>query len=93
MRLKLGGRWWPFKTSRKLTASAGYCDYAKHCIVVDEALTGQDRLDVELHECLHACDTNRMIAEEWILQTGTELAAAMWRLGYRKETNGKSKAT
>jgi hypothetical protein len=85
MKLRLGGKWWQYKTSRKLTASAGYCDYAKQCVVVDELLKDEERLDVEIHECLHACDTNRMISEEWILQTGTELAAALYKLGYRKE--------
>lgn len=85
MRLRLGGKWWLFKTSRKLTASAGYCNYNDQRIVVDAMLKDEQRLDVELHEMLHACDWNRMLDEDWVLQTGTELAAALWKLGYRKK--------
>jgi hypothetical protein len=42
MKLRLGGKWWQYKTSRKLTASAGYCDSAKLTLVVDSRLLMDD---------------------------------------------------
>lgn len=51
-------------------------------IEIRASLKGQALLSTLLHELLHAADWTK--DEEWIDQTGEDLARALWRLGYRR---------
>ncbi len=55
-------------------------------ITVAASLTGERRLDVIIHEMLHAADWHK--DEEWVEQVASDIARALWRLGYRGPTDG-----
>jgi len=50
-------------------------------IQVSRSLTGERRLDVLIHEMLHAADWHK--DEEWISTVASDIARALWRQGYR----------
>jgi len=52
-------------------------------IQYDVSLTGQRRLDVFIHEMLHACFWD--ISEEGIQFASIDIAKSLWRFGYRME--------
>lgn len=56
-------------------------------IAVEKNLKGRIELDTNIHEMLHAC--GEFAGEEWINQTASEIAAALWQLGYRKHEVSK----
>jgi hypothetical protein len=87
MRLKLGGKFWQFVTNRRLKVNDGTWDETKkpRRITVSAELSEEDQLDTTVHEFLHAVDTAQMFDEDWVLKAGTEIASALWKLGYRKE--------
>ncbi len=55
------------------------------CISYYIGLKGERRLDVLIHEMLHACFWD--IAEEGIQFGATSIAKALWRMGYRLSTD------
>lgn len=85
MQISLGGKRWTlvFKKVPEEGDYRGYClapDMKAKRIVVDKALTGEERLEVILHECLHAALWS--IDESVIEGTAKDLAKILWRLGY-----------
>lgn len=86
MRVKLGQQYWRFAFGRTAPGTWGLCDPSARPkrITVSSKLSEFNTFDTRIHEFLHAADTGDMIAEEWIERTGTELAHALWRLGYRR---------
>lgn len=56
-------------------------------IRIHAGLTGQTRLDTELHEALHACLPD--IDEEVVQRTATELSTFLWKAGYRNSAEGE----
>jgi hypothetical protein len=66
--------------------SSGQCDTptAKNPkIRIAEGMSEVDTLDTEIHEMLHAL-SYRVLAEEWVNSSATDLARALHKLGYRK---------
>jgi len=62
----------------------GYCtppDEPGRTIAIRSTLDGVRRLEVELHEMLHAADWSK--DEEWVRTVAHDLAKVLWRLGYR----------
>lgn len=53
----------------------------RNTIKIRRGLSGQERMDTLIHELLHACAL--WASEDWVGQTATEMAAVLWRLGYR----------
>lgn len=53
----------------------------KERIIVDERLRKRRRLEVEIHEFLHAA--NPTMDEEHVDQQGKDLSRILWALGYR----------
>ena len=41
-----------------------------------------DELDTIIHECLHATDWHK--DESWVTEVSADIAAVLWKLGYRK---------
>ena len=60
----------------------GICLDSEALILVDAALTGCHRLEIEIHELIHAYDPD--IPEKRVRLLGLTLARALWRLGYRQ---------
>lgn len=88
MRFRIGGRYWDFRFYRcRAKNEQGWCDQDRKQILVDQKARGKRRLEICIHEMLHAADWHK--SEEWVQDTGHELANALWRLGYRK-TEGES---
>ena len=83
----LGKRWrieW-FRWKRGGKA-VGWCDppTAKNkAIRIAENQSEFEQLDTLIHEMMHAADWHKK--EEWISQVGTDIARALWRLGYRRK--------
>lgn len=50
-------------------------------IIIDERAAGRRRLDLEIHEFLHAA--NPTMDEEHVDQQGKDLSRILWSLGYR----------
>ena len=85
MKLKMRGKVWEF-VRKRLDMIDGQCDgpsVAGKRIHVDSALTGERELDVIVHELTHAAHWD--LAEEAVDEFATDLARALWRLGYRKQ--------
>ena len=51
-------------------------------IAVRANLTGERRLEVLLHELLHAANWDQF-SEEWVSELARDLARILWRSGYR----------
>lgn len=93
MRVKVNGRFWMlnFVASREIPASRlGDCD-PPDCkgkqIRVRRSLSGEHRLEIVIHELLHAA--NWHASEEWVGTTAADLARILTRLGYTDATTTK----
>lgn len=53
----------------------------KKKVLIDERLTGRQRLNTEIHEFLHAANPTQ--SEEHVSQQGDDLTRILWALGYR----------
>ena len=60
----------------------GTCDYAAKEIEVRPTLDSKDKLDVIIHESLHACFAD--IEDDAISETATTIANLLMKLGYKK---------
>jgi hypothetical protein len=56
-------------------------------VIIDERLKGRRRLEVEIHEFLHAA--NPTMDEEHVDQQGKDLSRILWSLGYRLKEEGE----
>jgi len=84
-----------YRYIRSNTKLDGYCkkpNMPKHrrIIAINKQLKGKKELDTNIHEMLHACGWS--LDEEWVRDTATDIANALWELGYRKnaETHEKT---
>lgn len=82
----LGKRWRFEWFSRPHNGPAvGWCDppHAKNKVIrVASNQSEFDQLDTIVHELMHAADWTKK--EEWVNQFGTDMARALWKLGYRR---------
>jgi hypothetical protein len=90
MRVTVRGRRYrlAFENLRKKNC-LGYCDSPTEVgkeILIDKNLSGKLRLDTIIHELLHALYWD--LSEESIEEAATDVAAVLWRLGYRGPTDG-----
>ena len=61
----------------------GETDLSKREIRVEESLKGKKRLEILIHELLHACLP--ILEEECVDQMGKDIANVLWKDGYRGE--------
>lgn len=83
MRIKVLGKLWDLRFAKNMK-ERGECDSPKipgKEIRVSTRLRGEEKLEVTIHELLHAA--NWHLDEEWIEAAGRDIARALWRLGYR----------
>lgn len=89
MRVTVMNRYWRLRFAR-LLFHRGDCDpptRAKKEIRVDPRLQGEERLEVLLHEMVHAAGWH--IDETFVEQFAADAARALWRLGYRNQAEKK----
>jgi hypothetical protein len=78
----IAGDEWTWRYSRLKGAADGWCfSGPEHRIVIDQRLRGQRRLEVEIHEALHAMFPQ--ISEEVVTGRAVDLRRILWTLGYR----------
>lgn len=88
MRIRMLGRiWWLMRVSKKKLrrGTCGDCDppnKPKKAIRLQEDLVPEEELRVLIHEFLHACAW--WADEDWVHRSSTDIASALWRLGWRK---------
>jgi hypothetical protein len=83
MRVKILSKLWNLRFAPNL-ANRGDCDAPTARgkeIRVSSGLRGEERLEVVLHELVHAAGWH--IAEEFVGQFAHDAARVLWRLGYR----------
>lgn len=83
MRVYLRNKCWKL-VFKRLTSHRGYCDSPdapSKSIEIDSKLKGEERLEVLIHEMLHA--SGWILDEEWVASTAHDIARILWRLGYR----------
>jgi len=73
--VKILGRPWEIRVSRRLTACWGYADYERSRIVISGSARHRERRDTVLHEVLHACLP--MFCEEAIEEMARALDASL----------------
>lgn len=79
---RLGDETWTVVPTGGLPDSVGVCVHDEHMIQLVAVATDRAFLDVSIHEALHAVFP---WMQEWMVnRTATELAALLWKLGYRK---------
>lgn len=87
MKVTIRNKAWDFRFVKRLPPDTlGHCDHPQRQakqIRVLEKLKGKDRLDCVIHELLHAACWD--LAEETVDQTATDVAAVLWKLGYRRD--------
>lgn len=88
MKIKILGKIWNLEF-RKLNKrrERGKCDSPlsrNKEIVIDERLEGEEKLEVLIHEMLHAAFWN--IDEEYIDKSAKDISHVLWRLGYKNDS-------
>lgn len=73
---------WLWRYSSLRGVADGWTDYAKRKILIHKTLHGRKRLEIELHEGLHAT-LGPAISEETVTESAKDLAKILWSLGYR----------
>lgn len=99
MRLKILGRWWRLRFVNKLPTRGprnpderviGECDPPtvknKEIRVLAKA-SEKEQLESLIHEMLHAAGWH--IDEDFVARFAEDVARSLWRLGYRREDDGK----
>lgn len=84
MRVNIRGRAWQLQFVA-LKDCDGFCDppdAKSKRIRVKRSLAEPRRLEVLIHEMLHACSWDT--AEEAITDSARDIAAVLWKLGYRR---------
>jgi len=88
MRVRLGGRWFTVKESKRL-GDFGTCEITRHRngtvtreVRVATWQTERDAIDTWVHEAMHGIWPDK--SEEEIASAATEVATLLWRLGYRR---------
>ena len=82
-RFRIAGEHWLWRYSRLAGRAWGWTDYGARKVLVDATLTGRKRLEIELHEGLHAA-LGPTVAEETVTHAASDLARVLWSLGYRR---------
>lgn len=81
--VNINGEEWTLRTTR-LKNLYGRCCYDDKAIEIHTGTRGKALLDTLVHELMHAQAPD--LAEEAITRRATEIANALWKLGWRKST-------
>jgi len=85
VRLKILGKVWELRFVPRVERGArGACDPPDKPgkqIIVRDKLRGEERLEVLVHEMVHAAGWH--LDEDYVERFARDVARALWRLGYR----------
>jgi hypothetical protein len=86
MKFRLFGKTWRLFFVHEVDREGclGETDDERHQCLVLDSLRGRLRLDVIIHEMLHA--GNMKAKEKWVEETARTIARTLWDLGYRNLT-------
>lgn len=82
--IRIRGKMWKLRFARVPDDHNGNCDSptAKgKSIRIRPSLSGEKRLEVLIHEMMHAAHWD--LDEEVVSETSQDIARALWRIGYR----------
>ncbi|MEK6832848.1 MAG: hypothetical protein AABY32_02280 [Nanoarchaeota archaeon] len=82
---KFNKKLYEIKLSNRTDSSDGSCDdpsTKKKTIVIKEKLNPKRKLEVFIHEALHALFWN--LEEETVTNSAEDIGKFLWKLGYRK---------
>lgn len=85
MKIKMRGKVWEL-VRKRMRLTDGKCDNPttpSKRIYINSSLKGERELDAIIHELIHAAHLD--LAEEAVNEYSTDLARALWRIGYRKQ--------
>lgn len=82
-RIWIAGERWTIKVCRVPVTIHGDCDYQTKTIRVSSKLHGEDRLNVILHELIHARWPD--LSEEAVAEFADELAGVVYAHGFRHD--------
>ena len=89
MRVRILGKLWNLRFVRSTADYRGECDPCEQKskeIRILSSLAGEEKLEVLIHEMLHAADWHR--SEEWVETVSKDIARTLTKLGYKEETLG-----
>lgn len=82
-RFTIDGKKWLWRYSNLKGQAVGWTEWEKRKVLIHSGMKkNRSRLEVELHEGLHA-SLGPNISEECITQTAHDLSMILWHLGYR----------
>ena len=79
---QIDGSKWLWRYSPLKGKADGWTDFELRKVLIHSQLQGRKRLEIELHEGLHAA-LGPTISEESVTQTARDLAKILWLLGYK----------
>ena len=86
MRIKIGNKYWKLIFVELDEETGGECDSpdtnGKEIRIATD-LKDQDKLEVIIHELLHAADWSK--DEEWVEVIADDIARTLWKLGWKNE--------
>lgn len=85
MHITIRGKRWELVFERIIGKTAGFCDPPLKLgkkITIHDNLSEEETLRVLCHEMMHAAYWD--FCEEAIDEASTDIAKALWRLGYRR---------
>jgi hypothetical protein len=78
--VKLMGSEWTLAFTRRMKDCYGYCNNRTKRIAIDQSTKGQKRLEILIHEMLHACGWH--IDENFVKEAAKDMATILTELGY-----------
>jgi hypothetical protein len=90
MQIKLCGKKWRLLLAYRSKRNYGKCDapFVKNkAIRIRSDLNGEQRLEILIHEMLHACYWG--LAEESVTHGAKDIAHVLWKLGYTDENTNE----
>lgn len=82
-RFTIDGKKWLWRYSNLKGSAVGWTEWDKRKVLIHSGLKkSRTRLEVELHESLHA-SLGPNISEECVTQTAHDISRILWALGYR----------
>jgi len=73
---------WLWRYSRLNGSAAGWTEYSKKKVLIDQRLKNRVRLETEIHEAIHAT-LGSVISEEAVTSSAKDISRILWSLGYR----------
>jgi hypothetical protein len=94
MKIKIDGKNWKISYVNDISDEdydgqklEGLCDFEKQRIYISNITANRARLEVEIHELVHAID--HKLSHKKVTRLGHEISVILWKLGYRRTCKKK----